>query len=380
MSVFDVPLTSAPVNASDWQEVSIHPLVVLGFADHFTASAASAVTVPKMASKHKIGILLGTHQKKLTDICFTFELIPTATSAASSSNGTPDIFDKEVAVQRRDMLKAVYAGQEVVGWYLIGSSLPEGLFDAINTTVKDVFDVDGPLVAIVDVAAGASNTNKLFPINLLETLTDEMIAKSPSIAATNKAKKISFSFASTESERIGTDTLFRLDNTKRQTKESNTVSSPKEAATADQRSLLPLAGRLSNSVQLLDTCIQTVMAYVEAVKKGDIKDPDPDTLRLIMTVAQSLPFSKTQEGDGSKSTVGDAANRDFTEGLLLAYVAVVQKSAMSLANLQVATNQMIDQQSADGVEELTRARRGGFHGAGNPMASAMQHMMGNFGF
>jgi hypothetical protein len=109
------------------------------------------------------------------------------------------------------------------------------------------------------------------------------------------------------------------------------------------RSAAPAAMKCAQAVEVLQECVDVVLAYLRGVEEGTTA-PDDDLMRDISTLCHRLPASTLERSLA-------ANDRNYVSGLLIVYLAVLQR--VSHQSLVVER----DTTSCGATQRLKSARR-----------------------
>jgi COP9 signalosome complex subunit 6 len=297
-------------------QIAVHPLITVNIADHVTRRALDHAAAPRA-----VGCLLGQQLGRRLEVHTSFEL---AYALRPNTDGTPGdhaVVDMEHLKSRRERYLAVFPDYDVVGWYTTGTGLSA---QDVSVTHDALLSVNENSIALVMDTMPPPGKKQL-PLYVFETR-----ASFAGQTRTVSLAKVNFTVESEESERIGVDAAMRVD--------FDSETNP---------TLVPHAERFTSALSMLRVRIEVVLAYLRAVHAGSVA-PDYELLRRISSIANQLPRAD--------STAFRAAfDRDYEDGLLIAFLGVVAKGTLSLTKL-VGDTALATQ------EQQSRKRGGGHHG------------------
>lgn len=274
--------------------IALHPLVIVNVTDHYTRNVMSP---DAKRGQRAIGALLGQQSGRKVEIFTSFELLYTV-------NGDTVDIDAAFLKDRRDSFLAVFPDYYVVGWYTTGKGLSAGDVAKVHNALF-VADHNEAAVALV-LDAQPDPKAKHLPVWVFETRGKGAVARVP------------YTVESEESERIGVDAAMKVD-----------------FAQDGETGLEPAAMRLRSAVDMLQERIAVVVAYLEAVEKGTVANPDYELLRRIADVVNQLPH-------GDAPQLVEAMRGDTRDALLIAFLGVVSKGSALLAHLAADSAVMRD--------------------------------------
>ena len=215
-----------------YNEVIIHPLVLLSTVDHY-------FRIAKDTSKRVCGILLGEIYKGKVDITNSYA-IP---FEEDINNNEIYFFDHIYHENMYEMFKKVNAKEKVVGWYSTGPKIKSSDIE-INEIVKNY--CTNPVLVIID----ANPTNDL-------TIPTEAYYSVENLAEANKEDRRTFkhipsSIGALEAEEIGVEHLLR------DIRNTNTTTLTRQ-----------VGSKLLALKQLVNK-IEEMRAYLDRVVKGEL--------------------------------------------------------------------------------------------------------------
>ena len=282
----------------------LHPLVIVNITDHVTrinlpALGKQPTAAQAARSTRAVGCLLGQQTGKSLEVHSSFEL-------TYKTSGDHVVVDGEFLLARQAGFKQVFPEYDIVGWYTSGTGLSANDIAVTHKAIAEV--VEDPLVLVMDV--NPAKGLKHLPLWIFESSTNQSTKEVT-------LRKIPYSVESEEIERIGIESAMRVDMTGN--------SNP---------TLAPQADRIRSAMSMLQVRIAVVVAYLKAVKKGDVP-PDYELLRRISTVVNQLPR-------GNNPAFKATFTRDYEDALLIAFLGVVTKGTTCLNKLIVDANATVD--------------------------------------
>jgi len=119
------------------RSVAVHPLAIVGIADHFTRVKQGGS--PQAPTQPAVGLLMGTRRGLQSNILDAADL-------SYTDNGTETVIAESQIETKRALTRAVYPDYEVLGWYTIAEGL-EALHARIHECLAAY--VDDPLFLVM---------------------------------------------------------------------------------------------------------------------------------------------------------------------------------------------------------------------------------------
>jgi len=297
------PQPTTTVTAKTSITVSLHPLVIMNVAEHFTRvrvqnqsqSRPASSQTPDVATTlapfnaQVFGALLGKHKGRNIELCDTFEF-----KIFSVPNSTT--IDMDYLTKKLESIKQVNPNLDFSGWYTIGTELNGSLMSEFYQQISQLNE--SPLILRLDPFCV---TNEL-PLHLYETIID--LIPNSTIQGGTKTDfiEIQYTLVTEEAERIGIDHVARY---------SVTDSSDTSMVT-EQLSIQ------YNAIRLLYQRMLLLLEYIKAIKNKQLPRND-DLLREIGSLCQRLPIINSD--DNNNQLFRDDFNVQQSDVALLALLA-----------------------------------------------------------
>jgi COP9 signalosome complex subunit 6 len=260
--------TSTTTSGKSSVTLSLHPLVIMNIAEHYTR-----VRVQTATSTPVFGALLGKIKGRHVELCTTFEFKlgnpPTTTIAATTETTTASIIiDMDFLTKKIELIKQVHPDLDFTGWYTVeGKDWDSSVMSSFYTQLSSLNE--SPLLLRLD-PFGVSNE---LPIHVYETTVD--------FGTKLDFIEISYTLITEEAERIGIDHVARY---------SVTDGTSDTSIVSDQIAIQ------YNAIRLLYQRMLVLLEYVRAVKQGQLARND-DLLREIGSLCQRLPIINTDDNN-----------------------------------------------------------------------------------
>lgn len=279
--------TATSSSAGAGRQVGLHPLAIVGVSDHFTRVKMGG---GRVASRPEgvCGLLFGKQDGLDVVIVDAIEL------ALGDGGRVNHEFLKSSAALYTD----VYGDRELLGWYAVArEATPEHLerhreFVAYN---------DAPLLLLMDPEPSAADAKDL-PIAVYESAT-VVVDGAPSTALV----PLPWALVTVQAERIAM--------------ERAALAGP----SAGESALDCHVDAVELSLNTLAKRVTVIVGHLRDVAAGKA-EPDYALLRSIRALADRLPTGATPEIDADFFA-------DYTEGLMIAYLASVTKNAAKVHDL-----------------------------------------------
>ncbi|CAE7353441.1 csn6 [Symbiodinium sp. KB8] len=233
------------------QAVSLHPMALLGVADHHTRLQAGQAPGHTRA----VGVLFGTQSEDSVDI------ILTADSLVSLEEGKAG-FNLPLTKKHVEIVADVYPTYEVLGWYAVcPNGRPSEEDFAFHSQVKAM--TEAPLFLCLDAAPATVDTAKDLPIALF---------MSEFVSGAESWIPVPYKVDALEAESLTIEAV---------------VGAGQRRGETDSDVNPHLEGSLK-AVRIARERMHIVREYVRAVKEGRVEG-DRELLRLCRAVGNQLP-------------------------------------------------------------------------------------------
>lgn len=276
--------------------VVVHPLLIINITDHVTR-----LNLPKQRGNARgertnqaIGCLLGQQTGKKVEIHTSFEL-------DYEVKGDHADIDTAFTSDRIEAFTKTFPDFGVLGWYTTGTTITPNDLAVTHKQICETAGIEDCLVLVMD-------SNPAAGLKHLPLWTFESHHSTNGDEMEYRLTKIPYSVESEEIERIGIESAMRVD-----------------MDTDSNLTLAPQAARLGSAMTMLRLRISVVVAYLKAVKSGEIP-PDYEILRQISSVINQLPHS---DNPAFRTTY----TRDYEDALLMSFLGVITKGTTSLSTL-----------------------------------------------
>lgn len=241
--------------------LSLHPLVIMQIAEHYTR-----VRVQTASAAPVYGALLSKIKGRHVELCNTFEFkLQAATNLTTDSQPT---IDMDSLTKKLELIKQVHQDLDFTGWYTVeGKDWNTSLMSSFYTQLSSLNE--SPLILRLD---PFGLTNEL-PIHVYETIVD--------LGTKIDFIEIPYSLVTEEAERIGIDHVARY---------SVTDGTSDTSIVSDQIAIQ------YNAIRLLYQRMLVLLEYVRAVKQGQL-ERNEDLLREIGSLCQRLPIINTDDNN-----------------------------------------------------------------------------------
>ncbi|CAF1457899.1 unnamed protein product [Adineta ricciae] len=284
--------TSAATTGKGSVTLSLHPLVIMNIAEHYTR-----VRVQTTRTTSVYGALLGKIKGRHVELCNTFEFkladVSTATTRASVT------IDMEFLTKKLELIKQVHPDLDFTGWYTVeGKDWNSSIMSSFYSQLASLNE--SPLLLRLD-PIGVSNE---LPIHAYETIVD--------LGTKIDFIEISYTLITEEAERIGIDHVARY---------SVTDGTSDTSIVSDQIAIQ------YNAIRLLYQRMLVLLEYVRAIKQGQLERND-DLLREIASLCQRLPIINTD--DNNNQTFREDFDIQQSDVALLALLACCTQEISTL--------------------------------------------------
>ena len=284
--------TSAATTGKGSVTLSLHPLVIMNIAEHYTR-----VRVQTTKTTSVYGALLGKIKGRHVELCNTFEFkladVSTATTRASVT------IDMEFLTKKLELIKQVHPDLDFTGWYTVeGKDWNSSIMSSFYSQLASLNE--SPLLLRLD-PIGVSNE---LPIHAYETIVD--------LGTKIDFIEISYTLITEEAERIGIDHVARY---------SVTDGTSDTSIVSDQIAIQ------YNAIRLLYQRMLVLLEYVRAIKQGQLERND-DLLREIASLCQRLPIINTD--DNNNQTFREDFDIQQSDVALLALLACCTQEISTL--------------------------------------------------
>jgi len=293
MSNVPKPLTSGSVVEKEGTgslNVQLHPLVIINISDHWTRVKVQTDT----KDPRVIGALLGTQAGRNIEILNSFELVYDRIEGSI-------IIQQNYLNTKLEQFKKVFPHVEFLGWYSTGSQVQPADIEVHKQLVEVS---ESPLYLLLDTVACANPATRDLPVEIYESEL-RMVSDKPTMLFV----KVPFRIETQEAERISVDHIARI-----------TASGGSAASQLTSHFM-----GVHNAITMLNTRVNIILKYLEAVKAG--KSPlDHSLLRRISCLCNQLPITMAAE-----------FKKDFTneynDALMITYLASITKGTTGINDL-----------------------------------------------
>ena len=365
--------------AAATKSIKCHPLAIIGISDHHTRVITGGSALPSSAPV--VGLLFGNQDAHSISIVDAEEMEYPEKGLATSEDSS----HRQNILRKIDLHQKVFPRHQVVGWYRVHTdNSNEGMNDASMDIVPTDDDlrmnqeemaqycgegVESPLFVLMNAAspqytgvssssddddkkpssaaaaaAAGSSLDDTLPLTVYETLISE--GGSAFVNAT-------FELETHEPERIAVERVFQTQpsnvaGSAAQQKEKE-ASSKKEDSKGggsstnkrdDKKGFQPTFERgpselemqldsLQSSIRAMNDRLVVLLEFLQKVEKGEIP-PNNALLRSIDGLLQQLPLVLAALKEGSTAQPLAELENDFTDTMLLSYLAAVAKTAKSV--------------------------------------------------
>ena len=361
----EAAVSSAP--AVD-KSIKIHPLAIIGISDHHTRVSMGGSALPPSAPV--VGLLFGNQDGTTVSIIDTEEMEYPDKGSDSSSH-------RQNILTKIELYRKVFPKRVVVGWYRVhtqdsnssSSEMTDSAMDIVPTdddlrmnqeemTQYCGAAVDSPLFVLMNAVSpqytgiasdekpSASTDDTLddtLPLSVYETLASE--GGSAFVNAT-------FELETHEPERIAVEWVFQQQPTnptgsataQHKEKKAPTFSPKNEKRGGDskkeKKEFQPTYTRgpseleaqldsLQSSIRSLNARMSVLLEFLKKVESGELP-PDNALLRSIDGLLQQLPLVLAALNEGSAVKPVVELENNYTDTMLLSYLAAVAKTAKSV--------------------------------------------------
>ncbi|CAF0783458.1 unnamed protein product [Didymodactylos carnosus] len=335
------PSSTTPKAASAASSVtlSLHPLVIMNIAEHYTrvrvqnqSRPQGTPSLPTSSNIEVFGALLGKHKGRHIELCDTFEFKIVVNKPIT--NGI--IIDLDYLSKKLESIKLVQGDLDFSGWYAIDSELNVDLMCNLHQQLVQLNE--SPLLLRLD-PFGVSNE---LPVHVYETIID-ILPNSNSDGTKIDFIETTYTLVTEEAERIGIDHVARY-----------SVTDSSDTSVVTEQIHIQY-----NAIRLLYQRMLLLLEYVKAIKNNTLPRND-DLLREIGSLCQRLPIINTE--DNNNPLFRDDFNIQQSDVALLALLACCTQEINTLNNYITKFNVVHEKQSHGGVFGYSgrRAGRGSF--------------------
>lgn len=274
-------------------DISLHALVVVSIADHFTRSRI------RSSAERVFGMLLGTQEGRKVEIFTSFE----------TCVGDDGLLDLPYLESRKEAAKTVHPNYEIMGWYATGKAI----CDQDRAMYKQIIPFnESPLFLLLDTNPDASARE--IPLFIYES-EYKVVNDQPELSFTKSLYKIE----TTDSERLAVDHVAR--------------SSGSSQSGSQLQSHLDSMYR---AIKMLRIRVGIIIEYLK--ETGSLKIPaNLAILRRISSLCNMLPAI---DGPDFKQEFLD----EYNDALLLTYMASIMKASSTVNELIDKFNLTYDKQ------------------------------------
>lgn len=237
--------------------ISLHPLVIMNVAEHWTRTRAQ-----EGQSVQVFGALIGKQKGRNIEVMNSFELLIDRVADAV-------VIDREYYDLKEEQFKQVFSECEFIGWYTTGD-VPTELDIKVHKQICEINE--SPILLKLNPLAKQSD----LPILLYESVIDLVNGQ-----ATMLFVELSYTLATEEAERIGVDHVARMSSLEHN--DSSTVA----------EHLLAQHG----AIKMLHSRVKLVLDYIKAVQAGEI-EKNLEVLREAYSLCHRLPVLNTTRFKG----------------------------------------------------------------------------------
>ena len=371
----DAPSKTAGGGAADaTKSIKCHPLAIIGISDHHTRVITGGSALSPSAPV--VGLLFGNQDAHSISIVDAEEMEYPEKGLATSEDSS----HRQNILRKIDLHQKVFPRHQVVGWYRVHTdNSNEGMNDASMDIVPTDDDlrmnqeemaqycgegVESPLFVLMNAAspqytgvssssgdddkkpssaaAAVSSLDDTLPLTVYETLISE--GGSAFVNAT-------FELETHEPERIAVERVFQTQPSnaagsaaQQKEKEASSKKEDNKGGTTnkrdDKKGFQPTFERgpselemqldsLQSSIRAMNDRLAVLMEFLQKVEKGEIP-PDNALLRSIDGLLQQLPLVLAALKEGSTVQPLAELENDYTDTMLLSYLAAVAKTAKSV--------------------------------------------------
>jgi len=282
--------------------ISLHPLVIINISDHATRAKMQG---DGKSQPRVIGALFGVQSGRNIEIFNSFEIVYTVVEGSI-------IVDSEYVKAKQEQFSQVFKTYDILGWYSTGSECKPKDIEIHNQFLP--FN-ESPLYLLLDQVASKVATKGL-PITIFESEL-RIINDEPTMLFS----KVSYKIETGEAERISVDHV------------AHVMASGGEVGSQLTAHLMGT----HNAIKMLHTKIKTLVKFLEATVKGDIK-PDHGLLRQIAGLCNLLPAIDT-------AAFREDFINEYNDALLVTYLSSITKGASVINELVDRYNTAYDRHS-----------------------------------
>lgn len=289
-------------DATSSTNMTLHPLVVINVADHFTRARAQSGGQP---GTRVFGALLGEQVGRHVEIANSFEV-----KTSLTANGETRV-DKEYLRTRLEQYKKTFPKYDMLGWYSTGMEVQPG-----DTAMHQALceDTESLLYMLLDPAQALTPGNRELPILIHESEV-HIVGDQPTMRFVSVGYKID----SIESERIAVDHVAHI------------LPSGSEAS---DTALTQHLGTQHTAITMLTERVDIIRQYLKAVADGEVP-ADHEVLRQIKSLCAKLPAIDTPR-------YHEEFMQDYNNTLLVSYLGSITKGMGSINDLIDKYNSAFD--------------------------------------
>jgi COP9 signalosome complex subunit 6 len=285
--------------------VSLHPLVIMNVAEHWTR-----VTAQLGKPVQVLGALIGKQKGRNLEIMNSFELV------FHSIDGET-IIDRDYYTLKEDQFKQVFSDLDFLGWYNTGESLSE-LDIKVHKQICSINE--SPIFLKLNPIARTSE----LPVSVYESVID-LVDKE----AKMRFVELPYVLATEEAERIGVDHVARV----------TCVSEAGEASSAAEHLIAQ-----HNAIKMLHSRIRLILEYIQDVEQGKVAK-NHEILREAYSLCHRLPVLSTNK-------FREEFYNQCNDVALVAYLGALTKACSGMNHYVNKFNVIYDRQ------QMSRRMRG----------------------
>ncbi|CAL8102178.1 unnamed protein product [Calicophoron daubneyi] len=304
----DTPTQSENVTAGPGSvAVQLHPLVVLNISEHWTRNKVKENSPTVVV----YGALLGKQEGHYVEITNSFELLLDEPHMSVNA---------EFYSTRESQCKQVYPDLDIVGWYTTGGTINEK-DELFNRQMQELNE--SLLILKLDPIQACGEQ---LPIRMYESVVDN--------DGRVHFRKVMYTLAPDEAERIGVDCVARI---------SMTNTGQSTSVTAEH-----LLGNYQ-AIQMLCNRLYLIRSYVAAVGSGELpvnrarlREISALTKRLPLLSSYSSTSSVPTESNNKPSEMKDHLYRQANDVCLASLLASLTQGMHTLYDCLTKTAHVVD--------------------------------------
>ena len=368
--------TGSAADAVTTKSIKCHPLAIIGISDHHTRVVTGGSALPPSAPV--VGLLFGNQDAHSISIVDAEEMEYPERGLATSEDSP----HRQNILRKIDLHQKVFPRHQVVGWYRVHT---DNSNEAMNDASVDIVPTDddlrmnqeemaqycgegveSPLFVLMNAASpqytgvsssdddkkpsssSGSSLDDTLPLTVYETLVSEggTVVGSAFVNAT-------FELETHEPERIAVERVFQTQPSnvagsaaQQKEKEASLNKDDKKGGGSssnkrdDKKDFQPSFERgpselemqldsLQSSIRSMNDRMTVLLEFLQKVEKGELP-PDNALLRSIDGLLQQLPLVLAALKEGSTARPLAELENDYTDTMLLSYLAAVAKTAKSV--------------------------------------------------